>query len=1156
LGSQLIAKRYHQIYKSIRKDLIYLVSDIFKISFNFNPFFPNIQSVMISPLIKNHRNNDLSASLFLELAYGISHSHNHLLLSTYDSHFLLEYVVDCLFEKHSDPKRANIILQILSSFFKFYKEKNSKLLQLSKNVPQIISHLIKNANFLTIDIHVLLEFTLTISCFSTQNELNCGSNGNLLLSLIMKFSTKKSGFAKKHENELVKAASNLIQHSKELPQAVLVSLLSWQFNLSHDHLRSKIYESLTNIGFLDTCVLEVLHNLNSWSNLGDENGPDVTLRCSTLRKIDSNFLQKYNDKQSLVYLIFLAALKSFLSCSNHYLTSDSFCCFLDLSFPVIKSFGGFYYDKIYFYLSGSCKKLLHSKEEIQFQSGICLLHGLTRNHMFESLHAFLIDSDVFVNLSHIQISLRMAGLNQLKSVIASLPIDKPFIEDFLLPIVLYFLNCITSANNKAHNLTTEAISVLSVIVRKISWNQYLKLIKIYINNSHLLYDEGLKLHKLRTRILSAILENFSFQISETSSSTCVARAEVVNLVQQLVTKLYSKPIGEENKELVPSFTELNYSIIKAPLSLVIIHLLKLLNDSTINSHVRGIISHLVEMLASPHKDMRISARSILAKSVKVLGPGYFKIVLNEMYATLKDGFQKHVFTYTAHHIMSSLSSSFSEDINDSIGILIEAIISDHFGAAYEERQVHAITSKTKEAYTGKGFNISQFLGSHVQHEKIYNFLSAFSKLNTVMNSYSAIKICIESPFIQVAMKSLDCLKLMLLSDNEEVINQVDELLQSVVGRQAALETMTRVLTKIKQKRWSKYNDDIFIRIIELLTNDDDEDTRNIAYSSLKILIAQSSENAHQKYIKLSLSWLSNLKLGLMETGCLVIHALLEHQESFLGLHSHSLQLIFDSSVKFFEFVELQQESNSQNTKRGFEIIGYKLINLISEIHYKTKFSSIIWVPLINQIHILIDNSIELSNSYLSTLTAHEKGLKLLLILTELFVGLSQISQSLVDISLDDLFKRLVKCSNIENQLKSNKIRCRLTLLKWIAAVVVFADKKSKIRDPQKSIITIDINFLNDILYIINRELFSKKKSPLLNSTAKNVLDVLKKSVNPKLFLNAMNNYKTLKTRDAKLRHSLHVVGKAKDPKKYHQSKIRKRLSKSVNKRFENSSKLH
>ena len=92
-------------------------------------------------------------------------------------------------------------------------------------------------------------------------------------------------------------------------------------------------------------------------------------------------------------------------------------------------------------------------------------------------------------------------------------------------------------------------------------------------------------------------------------------------------------------------------ILRVPLAIPIIKVLKLMSATTLEQQVPGIVSKIASFLKSKAIEIREAARMTLCKVMELLGGRFVKFMLTELSSVLSRGYQVHVLTYTIHTVL-------------------------------------------------------------------------------------------------------------------------------------------------------------------------------------------------------------------------------------------------------------------------------------------------------------------------------------------------------------------------------------------------------------------------------------------------------------------------------------------------------------------------
>merc|ERR1719334_2928400 len=96
-------------------------------------------------------------------------------------------------------------------------------------------------------------------------------------------------------------------------------------------------------------------------------------------------------------------------------------------------------------------------------------------------------------------------------------------------------------------------------------------------------------------------------------------------------------------------------ILRVPLAIPIIKMLKILSEKALYRQVPGIISKIISFLKSKAIEIRTAARATLCSVMELLGPKYVSFVIKELSAALTKGYMLHILTFTTHSLLHKMA---------------------------------------------------------------------------------------------------------------------------------------------------------------------------------------------------------------------------------------------------------------------------------------------------------------------------------------------------------------------------------------------------------------------------------------------------------------------------------------------------------------------
>ncbi len=666
------------------------------------------------------------------------------------------------------PFTSQILSRIRSNFNTNQTNNKSKQRKENKN----------NCGFNSQELNILSR----LSAFVTTSE-ECKS---LIDLLIFSINTKKNEEEK--ELQTSKALSHLVSHlNVNDVKNTFKQMIPLFGHISSGVSRSELCNTLKILGQIDgklSLISEVISKINAFNPKFPEE-PDFNTRLDGFKTINSKtestpFFDLDSDYISIITH----------NCSYFIRSCDDMAIREASSYTIkniLNKFGqsddnqlfNRYCIKYLLYYEIH-KGLKHKSETVRhefIEILLSLVEYCRHKHPILQQLALLSNSedqeiDFWLNIKHIQLHRRARALSRLAKNHELLDkLSNKIFVLFLFPITTSFLNDVQYT--KQTSLMNSSIEALGAFCRYVQWSKYDSLLKYYIKL--LIAQKGDQ--KMNIKIISSILDNFSFgkTLPSNVNSTLDNEQEVENeniskenlefdddLKSELNTSTITKIYDSTFKSLLPllhqclhqkSQIDFAYDSMKkefpedddiqrAPIALAIIKLLKSMNtsDDILESNLPSVFLRLCQFLQSRTQSIRESARNTFIKVMQCLGPHYFKYALSEMRATLSRGYQRHVFIYTVHAILSNLVSQLrSGDLDNCLDSLIEICNLELFGSLAEEKDVSQITTKLKEAKKCKSYEIYQILARFVSENKLTQLLIPLKTVLSEAHSYKVVR---------------------------------------------------------------------------------------------------------------------------------------------------------------------------------------------------------------------------------------------------------------------------------------------------------------------------------------------------------------------------------------------------------------------------------
>ncbi|KAI6183438.1 Small subunit processome component 20-like protein [Aphelenchoides bicaudatus] len=379
----------------------------------------------------------------------------------------------------------------------------------------------------------------------------------------------------------------------------------------------------------------------------------------------------------------------------------------------------------------------------------------------------------FENVTHLQIHRRQRAFIDLRNGFESgetqIPIET--IDKFLTPLVRPYL---LLTEQKLVPISDESIRLYAIIMRQQPWRIYHGVLNSYIdavnkevenNKPNGPQSNSAKSDRERFKQLGESLKRQKLKktkrrqfISYTNSKAANHLAErlpnltelndedkMENLSPQqriLATTLrviiprlrkcirapqeyHSHKKAQKGDKYFADEEEIN----RAPIAIATVKLLKKLPSWAMDMHLQGVIFTVLNLLLSRSFIVREAARKAIEQIIKLLGPAYLPIVLNDLRQNLTRGYQVHVMIFTVHSLISCLQDELKPgDLDDSFDDVFEVVKEKQFGQADEESQLNAIKAKTPEAKSNKTSETFTLLGRYITDESLNKFIEPMREI--------------------------------------------------------------------------------------------------------------------------------------------------------------------------------------------------------------------------------------------------------------------------------------------------------------------------------------------------------------------------------------------------------------------------------------------
>ena len=366
------------------------------------------------------------------------------------------------------------------------------------------------------------------------------------------------------------------------------------------------------------------------------------------------------------------------------------------------------------------------------------------------------DSNLLENLRHVQLHRRGRAMTK---IAASLEADGSYIKtknltQILLPYAgSYLLNDKYSKNS---DLVEQAIALVKSIAKCLPWAQYEHSIKYYIE----MFTKDTQHQKQLVKITTAILDAFHFEIGdefenkrelltkedkvtpEGKSKEELLRSKIFWTVNNVLLPKLQLTLSGKMKGANANLSDEDKLILRVPLAMPIIKMLKIMSEKSLFRQVPGIISKIVSFLRSKAIEIREAARSTLCSVMELLGPRYLSFVIKELSSGLTRGYHLHILTYTTHSLLCRLATHqllASGDVDSIVGLVTEMALSELFSNTAEEKEVRKITGKLMEARGCKSYDTLQIIAKFVSNEQMFNLVKPLADKTSELSTFKNLQ---------------------------------------------------------------------------------------------------------------------------------------------------------------------------------------------------------------------------------------------------------------------------------------------------------------------------------------------------------------------------------------------------------------------------------
>lgn len=414
-------------------------------------------------------------------------------------------------------------------------------------------------------------------------------------------------------------------------------------------------------------------------------------------------------------------LNRFVDCMNSKLSVEDASAYIDIMKTII--------------LPNIRSGLRKNIEEIQNEYISLIAYIVTNSqYLFEIedmkvlLHNGDEEADFFVNINHIQLHRRQRAVRRLKDYAPKLSDNS--ISHYLIPMVERY---VFSTEEKYRNIGNETLITIGTLSNYMSWNQYKALFRRY--------SSMLKKNTEKQKEVVSLLVNISVSLKNSLQAMRTGDESLPTL--RKFPKSYQEPEAFITKDIFPSLSKILSTrddetiVSRVHLSEALVNLALGLEKDDTAALLPGILTSVCQVLRSRSEELREAVRKNLANLTVILGPQYLSFVIKELKSALTRGSQIHVLSYSLHFVLMSISETLVHgDLDESVGMIVDVIMEDIFGAAGQEKDAEGYTSKMKEVKFNKSYDTGELVTSNIT---LPMFGSLLRPVNVLLHERLALK---------------------------------------------------------------------------------------------------------------------------------------------------------------------------------------------------------------------------------------------------------------------------------------------------------------------------------------------------------------------------------------------------------------------------------
>lgn len=412
----------------------------------------------------------------------------------------------------------------------------------------------------------------------------------------------------------------------------------------------------------------------------------------------------------------------------------------------------------------SLRRILLSKVELVRNEALLVFAAAVKEctgvPVFAEMAPLIGDDDetnIFVNLGHIQVHRRARAIRRLRDICAEGGIRETTISTIFLVILEHILTGSTDVTD--HHLVNEAITAVGGLAGQLGWSRYNALVNRFLK----LGTPQTNQQKFYIRAVTSCLDNFHFDLKggakvgeeDRDESEEDVEAEVAIEEESEDTQAQAEATEKINNvvlsRLLPSLSKFvaqkgdTEDTVRIPVALGIVKLATALPDESSSNEILRTVTTVSQILRSKDQDTRDIARDTIGKIAVFLGPTWLLRVIKELRSALQRGPQKHTLSATVHSILVHATTEASDRfanldvaVSDAVEVAAEVI----WGESGKDVETEGFKTKMREVRgaLSRGNDTFQLISRLVSPSKISAILAP---VREIMHVSQAVKTMLQ-----------------------------------------------------------------------------------------------------------------------------------------------------------------------------------------------------------------------------------------------------------------------------------------------------------------------------------------------------------------------------------------------------------------------------